>query len=104
MYIDGPDISPNEILNIAPGEARIFVSFTSELDWEAMSFPKGDHYNEKREVHITPSKYIHARLKCCDGRFSSNPQYIFQALDWIERNAVASTIHFSERKKSFRLH
>ena len=42
---------------------------------------------------------MHARLKCCDDRFASNPQYIFQSLDWIERNAVASTIHFTQRKQ-----
>ena len=102
--IDGPNISPSEIVNIAPGEGQIPVSFTSEPDWEALSFPKDystgkNHYNEERKVHISPSKYVHARLKCCDDRFASNPQYIFQALDWIERNAVASSIHFAERKQ-----
>ena len=53
----------------------------------------------RKEKFITPSKYVHARLKCCDDRFASNPQYIFQSLDWIERNAVASSIHFAERKQ-----
>ena len=48
---------------------------------------------------ITPSKYVHARLKFCDDRFASNPQYIFRALDWIGRNAVASSVHFAERKQ-----
>ena len=42
---------------------------------------------------------MHARLKCCDDRFASNAQYIFKSLDWIERNAVANTIHFTERKQ-----
>ena len=42
---------------------------------------------------------MHARLKCCDDRFAANPQYIFHALDWIERNAVASSVHFAERKQ-----
>ena len=36
---------------------------------------------------------VHARLKCCDDRFASNPQYIFQSLDWIERTAMAASIH-----------
>ena len=40
-----------------------------------------------------------AGLKCCDDRFAANPQYIFYALDWIERNAVASSVHFAERKQ-----
>ena len=42
---------------------------------------------------------MHARLKFCDDRFASNPQYIFHALDWIGRNAVASSVHFAERKQ-----
>ena len=36
---------------------------------------------------------------CCDDRFAANPQYIFHALDWIERNAVESSVHFAERKQ-----
>ena len=33
------------------------------------------------QIPITPSKYVHARLKCCDDRFAANPQYIFHALE-----------------------
>ena len=105
MYnVDGPNISPSEIINIAPGEGQIPVSFTSEPNLEALAFPKGystgrNHFNEEREIPITPSEYVHARLKCCDDRFASNPQYIFHALGWIERDAVASSVHFAERKQ-----
>ena len=42
---------------------------------------------------------MHARLKCCDDRFASNSQYVLHAIDWIERNPVASSIHFPEKKK-----
>ena len=42
---------------------------------------------------------MHARLKCCDDRFAANPQYVFHSLDCIKRNAVASSIHFAERKQ-----
>ena len=105
MYnVDRPNISPSEIVSIAPGEGPIPVSFTSEPNWEALTFPKDystgrNHFNDKREIPITPSKYFHTILKCWDDRFASNPQYIFHALDWIERNAVASTVHFAERKQ-----
>ena len=100
----GPNISTDETVNIVPGEGQIPVSFTSEPNWEAIAFPKDystgkNHFNEYRKVPITPSKYVHARLKYHDDRFESNPQYIFHALDWIERNAVASSIHFAERKQ-----
>ena len=102
--VDGVNISPSEIVNIAPGEGQIPVSFTSEPNWEALTFPKDystgrNHFNEKREIPITPSKYVHTRLKCCNDRFASNLQYIFQALDWTERNAAASSVHFADRKQ-----
>ena len=42
---------------------------------------------------------MHARLKCCDDRFTANLQYIFHALDWTERGAVASSVHFAQRKQ-----
>ena len=74
------------IVNIAPGEGEIPVSFTSEPNWEALAFPKDystgrNHFNEEREIPITPAKYVHARPKYWDDRFASNSQYIFHALD-----------------------
>ena len=42
---------------------------------------------------------MHGTLKWCDDRFASNSQCTFHRLDWIERNAVASSIHVDERKK-----
>ena len=83
MYnVDGPNISPSEIVNITPGEGQIPVSFTLEPNWEALAFPKDystgkNHFNEEREIPITPSKYVHARLKCCDDRFASNLNIYF---------------------------
>ena len=101
---EGPEIDTNEILNIAPGEGQIPVSVRSEPDWEALAFPKefstGDfHYNHPRDIKITPIQYVQTRLKCSDNRFASNPQYLFSCLDWVERNAVASSINFTQRKQ-----
>ena len=98
--IDGPDIS---VVNIAPAEGQLPVSFTSEPNWEALAFPKEystgkGHFNDNHEIPITPSKYIHACLKSSDDQWASNPQYIFHALDWIQKNTVASPIYFSQRK------
>ena len=59
------------------------------------TIPQEETLNEEREIPITPSKYVHTRLKYCDDRFASNPQYISHALDWIERNGVASSVHFA---------
>ena len=48
---DGPNIYPNEIANVAPGEGQFPVSFTLEPNWEALAFPKDystgvNHFNE----------------------------------------------------------
>ena len=86
MYnFDGPNVSPSEIVNIAPREGQIHVSFTSEPNWEALAFPKDystgrNHFNEEKEIPTTPSKYAHTRLKCCDDIFAANPLYIFEML------------------------
>ena len=53
----------------------------------------------KKHVPIAPDKYLHAKLKCYDERFSYNSQYIFHLLDWIKRNVVASSMYFGERKQ-----
>ena len=31
-----------------------------------------------------------------DDESATNPQYIFHVLDWIKRNAVASSVHFAK--------
>ena len=104
MYdINVPNIFSSEIVNIAPREIQIPVCFTLEPNWEALAFPKDysigrNHFNEERKIPITRSKYVHARLKCCDDRFAANPQYIFHAFDWIERNAFANSVYFAGRK------
>ena len=38
--VDGQNISRSKIVNIAPGEGQIPVSFTSEPNWEALAFLK----------------------------------------------------------------
>ena len=38
--IDGPELSVDDAVNIAPAEGQIPVSFTSGLNWEALAFPK----------------------------------------------------------------
>ena len=86
--VDVTNISPSEIDHIAPGEGHIPVSLTSEPNCEALAFSKDysigrNHFNKERKLPITPSKYVHARLKYCDDRFTPNPQYIFYGLDWI---------------------
>ena len=101
--IDGVDISAEQIVNIAP-VGQIPVSTYSEPNWEAFAYVKkfsdgNFHYGTTRDVKITASKYTHARLKCADNRFASDPQYIFGMLNWIERETISSTIHFARMKR-----
>ena len=104
MYnVDGSTISSDEVVNIAPCENEIPVSFYSEPDWEALAFPKQyptakNYFNEPRERNITPIKYVHARLKSSDDRFAADPQYIFNALYWTESSNISSAINFAQRK------
>ena len=97
------EISSDQIVNIAPCENEVPVSFYSEPDWEALAFPghypdAKNYFNSPRERNITPTKYVHARLKSSDDRFASDPQYIFNALHWTESSNVASAISFSQQK------
>ena len=38
--INRPNLCSSEIVNIVPREGQILISFTSELNWEALAFPK----------------------------------------------------------------
>lgn len=86
--IDGTNMSLSEVVNIAPKEGQILVSFTLQLNWEALAFREDfstgiKYFNHKRKLPITPLKYVFTRLKCCDNKFSANCQYIFYVLDEI---------------------
>ena len=54
-----------------------FLSPQSELNWEAIAVREecstgGNHFNKYRNNQIQPSKYVDARLECCDHNFASN--------------------------------
>lgn len=66
MYnLDGPNMDPSQIINIASTDRQILVSCTSEPDFEALDFPKGFsterfYFSLKRDKPITMLKYIHS--------------------------------------------
>ena len=75
--IEGPSILPKQAVDIAPGEGPISVYHSNEENWVAVPFPKlfshgENHFNSHRDITMTPSKYVHARLKCADDRFASD--------------------------------
>ena len=98
---------PTNVLKTARGEGQLHVPFTSESDLEALAFVNKfsageNHFNTERKVRITPSKYQHITLKCCDNRFTSDQQFIFQALDWIGKVLLQAQF-ISLKEDSFKL-
>ena len=74
-----PVYKKKSVINIASGEGDIPASFRSEPNWEDSAFPKElatgkNRFNKFRSVPISPTKYVHARVKCYYGRCSLNPQ------------------------------
>ena len=101
--IDGPDISVDDIVEIAPGEGKIPIHRNMEPNCEALAFPKhfatGEfHYNVDRKEKLTPLKYFQSRVKCKDSRFAADSRYVYFAMDWVERDAVHNSITFSQRR------
>ena len=101
--IDEPrwmDRSQNQIINISHGERSIPVSFSLKPNCEALVFHMEyvtdiNHFNDARRFPMTPIKYVQAILKYYDHRFVSNPQFIFHALDWIEKEAVWNSVNIA---------
>ena len=58
-----------------------------------------NHFGQARDVKMTPVRCAHARSKYCDSCIASNTQYLFTMLDFTEKSAVESTIHFTQRKQ-----
>ena len=101
---DGPTISVEEVIEIAPGEGKIPIHHSMEKNCEPMAFPHHFpsgrfHLNYRREKRITPLRYFQSRLKCGkDLRFAQDSRYIFFALRLVQKDAVHNAICFSERK------
>lgn len=104
LYPDeGPSVTSEKILNIAPGEGRTPTSVFYQKDWETLAFPTlfpdgKNTYHENRAVQISPKKYVNARLLSSDFRFAESPEYTFQCLHWIESVSVHESITMSLKK------
>ncbi|CAG2195295.1 unnamed protein product [Mytilus edulis] len=96
----------DDIFCVAPGEGSTPVSMMQEEGNEAMSFPaqfpEGSFgsYDSKRQVHLTRSRYFHARLLSGDRRFSSDSSYIFYAQYLSELEQVISKVSIALRKST----
>ena len=106
QQIHGPNVTTDNVLNIAPAEGQRPTTFFNEKNWEALAFPKlfptGKFtFNYQREKSISKKKYFSARLLHKDGRFSETTEYIFHALDILERQTLTDTISITTRKSYF---
>ncbi|VDI36704.1 Hypothetical predicted protein [Mytilus galloprovincialis] len=94
----------DDIFCVAPGEGSTPVSMMQEQGNEAMSFPvqfpdgSFGSFDYKRHVHLTRSRYFHARLLSSDDRFSSDSSYIFYAQYLSELEQVISKVSIALRK------
>ena len=104
--IHGPNLTTGDILNIAPAEAQRPTTYFKEENWEALAFPKlfplGKYtFNYQRAKTISKKKCFSARILNKDGRFAETSEYIFHALDILERQTLADTISITTRKSYF---
>ena len=79
------------------------MSHYREPNWEAMAFPKlfpsgKNTLNSQRNVKISPKQYFKSRLLHKDARFAETSEYIFQALDFLERDSLQNNISITSRK------
>ena len=71
----------NEVYSIAPGENKHPISIMSDTKCEEFPvlFPKGQYgyKDDNRIIKLSPVKYFNARLLHYNGRFATNPEYLF---------------------------
>ncbi|XP_026114512.1 uncharacterized protein LOC113092934 isoform X2 [Carassius auratus] len=94
-----------DVLNLAPAEGNSPVSLLSDRSNEAKCFPVlyptgGPTFHDKREVKITLSRYLNARILNADGRFARSTDFIFYAQYLSEIDQVVSNVSIALRKGS----
>ena len=92
----------NAIVNIALGQNQRPISLMSDQFCEELSFstllPTGKFgFNADRDVPLSVIKYGNCRLLNHNGRFASNPEYLFFMQYVIEQNKVANSFSIALR-------
>ena len=90
-------------ISIAPGEGKIPTNFLREENIDVKGFPR--HFpsgingiDHTREIRLTKQMYFNQRLLNKDGRFSTDPYFIFMATSYIERLQLEKQIDISGLK------
>ncbi|XP_073723480.1 LOW QUALITY PROTEIN: uncharacterized protein [Misgurnus anguillicaudatus] len=94
-----------DVLNVAPAEGKSPVKLLSDKTNEAKCFPVlfptgGPTFHDDREVKITLSRYLNARILNADGRFAQNTDFIFYAQYLSELDQIVSNVSIALRKGS----
>ncbi|XP_065139046.1 uncharacterized protein [Paramisgurnus dabryanus] len=94
-----------DVLNVAPAEGKSPVKLLSDKTNEAKCFPVlfptgGPTFHDEREVKITLSRYLNARILNADGRFAQNTDFIFYAQYLSELDQIVSNVSIALRKGS----
>ena len=87
-------------ISLAPAEGNTPISmFHTEVDAFPFHFPNGKNgLKQSRNVKLSTKKYFNARLFSADNRFSSDPEYIFFALDLIEKESITNSTSIAFQK------
>ncbi len=94
-----------DVLNLAPAEGNSPVKLLSDRSNEAKCFPVlyptgSPTFHYRREVRITLSRYLNARILNADGRFARSTDFIFYAQYLSELDQVVSNVSITLRKGS----
>lgn len=90
-----------DVLNLAPAKGNTPVRLLSDMSNEAKCFPiLYPTFHDKREVKITLSRYLNARILNADGRFARSTDFIFYAQYFSEFDQVVSNVSIALCKGS----
>ena len=89
---------------VAPGEGKVPTYWLREKDFDVGAFPR--HHpdgkyglrEEERKIKLSLQEYFTQRLFNVDKRFAKDPDYLFIAQYYVERNALERQIDISYQK------
>ena len=95
--------SSNVVHAVAPGEGKILSYWLREDDCDIAAFPRhhpNGMYGLKwdRKIKLSLQEYFTQRLFNVDKRFARDPDYLFIAQYFVERNALEKQIDISYQK------
>ena len=90
----------NSQISVAPGEGKIPENILNSENWDALAFPMKhpdgrNNLHQNREVKLSDQYYFVQRIRNIDGRFRSDPSYLFAAASYLEKKQLQRNINVS---------